>query len=226
MKKRISNCIVWAAAVLLLGGCLAGLYFSGFFRAAHSPEAIRDYIQARAPWSHGVYFLLQLMSVVLAPIPSNILALAGAVLFGTWPAFLLTWGAVVLGSLLVFFLARRLGQSFVNGLVSRKLSQRYLSVIRRKRDTFLFLAFLFPFFPDDVLCILAGLTEIPWRRFLLLVLVARPWGLLFACGIGGAVLEIPLWALAALGAGGLGIFILAMVYGDKIEEKLLHKFGR
>lgn len=226
MNERLKNFILWASAILLLGGCVLGLYLTGFFEAASSPESIKAYIEASAPWSHLVFFFLQLVSSIVAPIPSNITALAGAILFGTIPAFLLTWAAVILGSLIVFSLARALGQDVVGRFVGRKMSARYLDVIRRKRDTFLFLAFLFPFFPDDILCILAGLTEISWKRFLLLCLVARPWGLLVSCAVGGSALEFPLWAMIALGAAGVAVFVLAMIYGDRIEEKLVEKFRR
>lgn len=226
MNERVKTIVLWAATVVLLGGCVLGLYLTGFFEAASSPESIKAYIESSAPWSHLVFFFLQLVSSIVAPIPSNITALAGAILFGTIPAFLLTWSAVVLGSLIVFFLARALGQDFVSGFVGRKLSSRYLDIIRRKRDTFLFLAFLFPFFPDDILCILAGLTEISWKRFLMLCLVARPWGLLVACAVGGSALALPLWAMILLGVLGAAVFVLAMIYGDKIEEKLVEKFRR
>lgn len=226
MSERIKTILLWVLAVLLLGGCLLALYATGFFQAARSEEGVKAYIEACAPWSHLAFFFLQLMSVIVAPIPSNVTALAGGLLFGTIPAFLLTWSAVVIGSLIVFFLARALGQSFAARFVGRKLSAKYLDVIRRKRDSFLFLAFLFPFFPDDILCILAGVTEVSWKKFLLLCLTARPWGLLVSSAVGGSALDLPLWAMILLGAVGVGIFVLAMVYGDRIENKLLEKFKR
>ena len=162
--------------------------------------------------------------MVIAPIPSNITAAAGAFLFGLWPSFLLTWGAVAAGSAIVFMLARLLGQKFAGQFVSEKLSDRYLDVIRRKRDVFLLLAFLFPFFPDDLLCILAGLTDISFKRFFLLVIAARPWGLLVACMVGSATVSIPLWGMALLGAAGLAVFLLAMKYGDKLEDAIMKRF--
>ena len=226
MNERFKTILLWIIAALLLGGCVLALYLTGFFEAATSAERIKAYIEDSAPWSHLVFFFLQLVSSIVAPIPSNITALAGGLLFGTIPAFLLTWGAVILGSLIVFSLARGLGQERASRFVGRKLSARYLDVIRRKRDSFLFMAFLFPFFPDDILCILAGLTEISWKRFLLLCLVARPWGLLVSCAVGGSALALPLWAMILLGAAGAAVFILAMIYGDRIEEKLVEKFRR
>ena len=213
-------------AVVLLCGSGFLLWKTGFFSSLGSLEEMRAYIARFAPFSHLFYFVIQLLSVVVAPIPSNVTALAGALLFGTWPAFLLTLAAVAAGSVLVFWLARALGQRFVDRLVSQKVSEKYLDIIRRKRDVFLFLAFLFPFFPDDLLCILAGLTDIPLKRFCILVLAARPWGLLVSCLVGGSVLDIPYWAMALIGAAGLALFLVCMKYGDRWEQKLLDRFKK
>ena len=224
MKKRTWFLTLLSTVLLLtMGGIL--LWRTGFFQAATSLSGLQDYLTAFSPYSHLVFFLLQLASVIIAPIPSNVTALAGALLFGALFAFLLTWAAVVLGSFVVFLLARRLGQAFVDRFVSQTLSDRYLEVIHRKRDVFLAMAFLFPFFPDDILCILAGLTEISLPRFLVLVILFRPWGLLVASAVGGSVVSIPLWGMVLLGLGGLSIFLLGMKYGDRLEETLLHRFG-
>ena len=221
--KRLNRLLIFLSAVLLLGGAIV-LWRTGFFQAMSSLAAMRDYIDRLAPYSHLAYFLIQLLSVILAPIPSNITAAGGALLFGMWPAFLLTAGAVVLGSIVVFWLARVLGQSFAGRFVSQKISDKYLDLIRRKRDVFLVLVFLFPFFPDDLICILAGLTDIGFLRFLVIVLLTRPWGLLVASAVGSSVISIPLWAMALIGLTGLALFLVLMKYGDMWEARLLEKF--
>lgn len=222
MKNR-QKLLILAALLLLLAGGGWFLYSSGFFQAARSLDGLRAYIAHFAPYSHLAFFLVQLLSVILAPIPSNITAAAGGVLFGTWPAFLLTFGAVVAGSLLVFWLARALGRDFADRLVSRKLSEKYQDVLRTKAPVFLVLAFLFPFFPDDMLCILAGLTKLSFRRFATIVLLTRPWGLLFASALGGSTLGLSPWAMVPIGLAGLALFLLGMKYGDKVEESVLSR---
>ena len=183
-----------AAALLLLAGGGWFLYSSGFFQAVCSLDTLRAYIARFTPYSHLLFFLVQFLSVVLAPIPSNITAAAGGVLFGTWPR-----------------------------IVSRKLSEKYQSVLRTKAPVFLTLAFLFPFFPDDMLCILAGLTDLSFRRFTLIVLLTRPWGLLFASALGGSTLGLPPWVMVPIALLGLALFLLGLKYGDRLEEIMLRR---
>ena len=225
-KKRLKKQLIWAAVLLLLAGLGTFLWKSGFFSALTSVESAQAYVERFAPFSHLIYFLAQLASVILAPIPSNLLAAAGGVLFGTVPAFLLTFAAVTVGSMLVFALAKLLGGSFAEKLVSKKVSEKYLELLRTKRDVFLALVFLFPFFPDDLICILAGLTDISPLRFFLLVLLARPWGLLFACALGGSSLSLAPELLIPLAACGIVLFLLGLKYGDRIEQALLKKFKK
>lgn len=224
--KQKKKWAVLALTVLLLAAGGLFLYRSGFFAACTSIPALRAYIDRSAPYSHLTFFVVQLLSVVLAPIPSNLTAAAGGLLFGTWPAFFLTYGAVMAGSLLVFWLARTLGRDFVDRVVSRKLAEKYQKVIREKTTVFLALAFLLPYFPDDMLCILAGLTPITFGRFALLALFTRPWGLLFASALGGASLSIPLLAMVLIGLAGVMIFVLGMLYGDRLERAVLKRLGK
>ncbi len=218
--------VAWAAVLLLFLFLCRWLWTTGFFQVIHSPEGMREYIQRFAPYSHAVFFLLQFVSVIVAPIPSNLTTVAGGLLFGCWGSFLITTAAVILGSAVVFQLSRNLGQRFARRFVSGKLWDRYGEIIRRKRDVFLFLAFLFPFFPDDLLCIMAGLTDVSFRRFLFLVVLGRPWGLLVSAAVGSSVLTIPWWGMILLGAGGVALFLLTLRYGDQVESAIMQLLER
>ena len=70
---------VLAVLVLLAGGGVL-LWRSGFFAAMTSVDAFQTYIEGFTPFSQPIYFGVQLFSVLLAPIPSNLTAAAGR-----WP---------------------------------------------------------------------------------------------------------------------------------------------
>lgn len=220
MKKRILLLIF----ILALPVIAAIFHHSGLAACLHAPEALRDWVLSFSPMSEAVFFLLQLAAVVIAPIPGSLIAAAGGMCFGFRLGSLLTLTAVTLGSCLTFALARTLGRSWAQGLAQRHLPQKYRSLLRRKGSSFLFLAFLFPFFPDDLLCIAAGLTDIPPRRFLLLVVLARPWGLLAATGTGAALPGLPGWVMALMAALGGALFWLGMKYGDAVKSVILGYF--
>lgn len=225
MRKDKTGLLL-AGTLVLLGGLTLLLWRTGFFEAARSLAGIEAYIGRFSPHSQLVFFLLQLTTVILAPIPSNLMAAAGGVIFGTIPAFLLTFSAVILGSLLVFFLARNMGQGRMERLLDERVSARYLTPLRDRREFFLGLAFLFPFFPDDILCILAGLTDLSARRFLLLLLLTRPWGLLVACWVGDGVPRFSLPVLMVLGLLGLILFLAGMKYGVRLERFFLRQLEK
>ena len=211
------------ALLFVLAACAlsAWLVRSGVWEKVNSVGEVRALIDRAGPLAGGVYFLVQLLSVILAPIPSNVTMLAGALALGLWPALLLGLAAIFAGSMLVFFAARRRGQRAVHRWLDRSAMERYLPLIEEKQAMFLFLALLMPFFPDDVLCILAGITTIPAARFALLVLLARPWGLAFAALLGSGAVSLPLWGwalmLLLLGA----VFYGAMKYSRAIEDRLI-----
>ena len=98
--------------------------------------------------------------------------------------------------------------------------ERYLPVIREKQEAFLFLTMLFPFFPDDVICILAGLTDMPLSRYVLIMALARPWGLVFAALLGSGVIHLPVWGWVILVLTLAAVFCLALRFSKQIEEKL------
>lgn len=142
-------------------------------------------LEKTGPFAFLVFYIVQLLSVILAPIPSNITAAAGSIIFGPVKTFLITYAAILTGSILVFSFVRIFKNKFNRGRLEEKLEdRRYLSILYEKPSAFLFLSFLLPIFPDDIICYLAGLTMIsPWK-FILICALARPWGLLVASGIG------------------------------------------
>lgn len=221
LGKGVRAALIALAAV---AACLYALYRTGWLERLSSVEELREMIAQTGVWGGAVYFLMQMMTVIVAPIPSNVTMMAGALALGFWRAMLLGVLAVIAGSVIVFLAARRLGRAAVQRFVDNSVMEKYLPVIEEKQDTFLFLTLLFPFFPDDMICILAGVTSIPLRRFVCIMVLTRPWGLVFAALLGSGAFTMPAWAWAALGIPMAVIFVLAMRYGDRIENWLFERF--
>ena len=219
-KREHARKTVWFSLCVLMACAVLALHRSGIFKTLSSLEDLRRMIDAAGPMAGVVYFVLQMLTVIVAPIPSNVTMLAGALALGFLKALVLGVLAVILGSVLIFLAARRLGQKSVRRLLDRGVMEKYLPVIQEKQEMFLFLTMLFPFFPDDVICILAGLTQMPLARFVLIMVLARPWGLVFAALLGGGVIHLPIWGWIILVLLLAAVFCLALRYSVQIEERL------
>ena len=218
--------LIVLALAAAAAACGYALWRSGWLERLGSVEELREMIAATGSWGGLIYFLMQMMTVIVAPIPSNVTMMAGALALGFFKAMVLGVLAVLTGSVIVFLAARRLGRRAVQRFVDNSVMEKYLPVIEEKQDTFLFLTLLFPFFPDDMICILAGVTSIPLRRFVCIMVLTRPWGLVFAALLGSGAFTMPAWAWVALGVPMIVIFVLAMRYGDRIENWLFETFRR
>ena len=226
-KKRRARRIALAALIVLaLAAGAVAVYKNGWFERIGSVEELRALIDRAGAFAGIVFFLLQMLTVIIAPIPSNVTMMAGALALGFWQAMLLGIAAIWAGSMLMFLLARRLGHRAVQRWMDHGIMEKYLPVIEEKQDMFLFLTLLFPFFPDDMLCILAGLTSMPTARFAGIMLLARPWGLIFAALLGSGELSLPAWGWAVLVGVLAVIFVLAMKYSRQIEERLFALVSR
>src|SRR5204863_274253 len=85
-----------------------------------------------------------------------------------------------------FALARLLGRRFVIRMVGEQRYSRYSSRFTGRFSLGLFLLFLLPFSPGDALCFLAGLSPLPLRIYLALLLLGRLPGTIVGALMGGA----------------------------------------
>ncbi|MFR8976873.1 MAG: VTT domain-containing protein [Christensenellales bacterium] len=126
-----------------------------------------------------MYFALQMMTVIIAPIPSNISMMAGALALGFWPAMILGVLAVGVGSVIVFLAARALGKKAVQRFLDKGVMDKYLPIIEEKQDMFLFLTCCFLLSGRRAVHA-GGTTNIPLGRFVVIMALSRPWGLIVA----------------------------------------------
>jgi uncharacterized membrane protein YdjX (TVP38/TMEM64 family) len=166
---------------------------------------------------------LQFAQVIVSPIPGNVTTLAGGALFGFWKSFLISSAAVIAGSAAAFGLARVFGRPLVVRLAGGETVARYVDALADRQRALLILFFLLPFFPDDALCFIAGLTDIRWRFFIPVMALTRPWGLLASALVGSGAISLPPWGWIAAGAASLALMIASIRWGRRWEERLLSR---
>lgn len=222
---RKNNKINFYISLLLIFAGLIGILIymksSGILGYMTSVEDFKVYIEGYGEKAYLIFFILQFISVIIAPIPSNISAVVGGTVFGMWNSFFASMFAIISGSIVVFLLGKRFGRTFVERFINSKFLNKYEQFFSSRKGTLLLiLLLLLPFFPDDAIGFAAGLSKISFGKFFIIILFTRPWEILAASALGSSQFEMPLW-----GWGILSLIIVYMVKNSgKIEKKLITAF--
>lgn len=134
-----------------------------------------------------LFILIQMSQVIYPVLPGGMVLIIAPLLFGNFWGFVLSFLAITLGSIANFFLARRFGKTFVRAFVKEETYQKYYGILTKGKrfEVFMGMSFAFPGFPDDFLCMVAGLTQMSFERFMGIYLLTKPLTL-YLYGVGGA----------------------------------------
>lgn len=175
-KKKITN---YLANISTLMGLTAVLLFviwgyrAGIFS---SVAAFQQFFKRFGIWAALIFILIQIIQVILPILPGAIGCIAGIVIFGPWLGLLYNYIGICIGSILAFLLSKRYGRPLVKGMIGEKSYQKYIGWINRgkKFDSMFAMAIFFPVAPDDLLCYIAGLSEMKLMRFITIILLGKP----------------------------------------------------
>lgn len=156
--------LVWAAATH--GGELWAFFTDG--------EAVRSWVEAQGPLAPLAMGALVLAQIVVAVLPGEPVELAAGYLFGFWEGTAICLAGSLAGTLVITALVRALGMRVVRLFFSEE-QVRGVSWLRdsRRFELLMFVVFLIPGTPKDVLTYAAGLTTCPWWRVAAIATVGR-----------------------------------------------------
>ncbi|WP_434769104.1 TVP38/TMEM64 family protein [Streptococcus dysgalactiae] len=123
-----------------------------------------------------LFILIQIIQVVYPVIPGGLTCVLGHVVFGPFLGFIYNTVGIFIGSLISFMLARKYGAQFAKIFVSDDTYNKYILCLDKGKyfERFLAAAFILPGFPDDFLCMVAGLGKMSLRKFTAIFLLAKP----------------------------------------------------
>lgn len=226
--------IMRAVFVLIIVAIICAIAYvimkkTGFWEEINSMEKIREWVLSGGVFSFLIFILLQILQTTILQIPAIFVTIAGALIFGRWPAFIMSYIAVMIGSLIMFWIGRKAGRKFLNWLVGEETANKWIDRMSNGKYLF-FLMMLFPLFPDDILCVVAGLTKMSFPFFFWTNVLAR--GLGIACTVffgSGAIIPFHGWGLIVWGiliVLVIILFYLSVKYKDKIDEIIKLMFKR
>lgn len=185
-------------------------------------RALRHYVDGFGVWAPLAFIVLQTAQVLLAPIPGQVMAVVGGYLFGPWWGTLYNMVGITVGSTLAFWLSRRYGRAYAERMFDDDALETFDTVADRHGLLALFVMFLIPGLPDDVLCFAGGLTTIPLRRLVLVAILGRAPAFFLVNVFGDLLATGDVYAATVL----LVVIVALSVAGYRYRNQLLTFFSR
>jgi uncharacterized membrane protein YdjX (TVP38/TMEM64 family) len=218
----------WVLAFCLLAGVVFFLIYHynsqvwsqvvKFYDTLHNRHELKRFIFSFGAYSPLAYILLQVIQVIVAPIPGGAIEFLGGYLFGVKAGFLYSMIGLVMGSWLAFSLARIFEKFAVEKFVSPNTRKKFDYLIGHEGLILSFLLFLIPGFPKDALCYILGLTPMHLGTFLVISTIGRIPGTLMACLQGGKAFDHQYKTfLILMGISALVIMVF-YIYHDQIHH--------
>lgn len=186
----IITAITSAATILITGIFIIYGLKNGMFESQQSLEA---FIGKAGIFGPLIFIFIQAIQVVIPILPGFVTCIAGAVVFGPLEGFIYSYTGMCLGSMMAFYISRKYGTAFVKKLVKPQTYDKYILWLEKgkKFDILFLLAIFLPAAPDDVLCFIAGLTRMTWKKFTIIILLGKPFVIALYSLATAGVLNLP-----------------------------------
>ena len=210
----------WLIGATIAAGLVAACLFIGPIISLYSHFSDREWINAYiASWGAAapfVFILLQVMQVIVAPIPGELSGFIGGYLFGATTGFIYSTIGLTLGSAINFGIGRLLGQGVVRRLIPIHHLEKLDRFLHRQGLFLVLVFFIFPGFPKDYLSLFLGVTSMPFNLFLLIAAFGRIPGTIML-SFQGAFLYQRMYGVLAMVFGASAVFVLvAFLFRERI----------
>jgi len=158
------------------------------------------------------------VQVVAAPIPGEATGVLGGYIYGPAVGVVLSTIGLTLGSYVAFTLSRYFGRPLTDKFVDAKTMERFDYLLHHKGAFLVFLLFLIPGFPKDILCYILGLGHLTTLEFLTIATTGRLLGTMLLT-LGGTFLRNHQYYRFFLLSGvAVVVVFLTIAYRDRLEQ--------
>lgn len=221
--------------ILIVVAVIAGVASLAYFLMHHFGlnnnenllENLRKIVD-NSVWGVIVFSIILILQVIFIPAGTMAFTFPAAVIFESpVKAWLICWISLAIGSWIMFWLARKFGTKILKWIVGTEKAEKYAKFLGQGKFV-LPLLLLVPIFPDDIICVAAGISNINWLYFMIVIFITRGIDNFCTVFIGSTLLK------TTEGIILLVVFAILMLiasyfltkYKDNIENFFLEKFTR
>ena len=173
--------------VVLFIALTVALYFVGF-----KGDWIKPIVKGAGFFGYIIYILIQVVITTLmtfVPATTFTFTLLATGLFGPVIGFIVSAIGCFLSSMLMFFIGDKLGEPFVDWLIGKDIRIKTQERVSGRATVLVPFMLACPFFPDDAICMVSGLTKMKYWYFAICALLCRTIGVGVTAFLGGDILN-------------------------------------
>lgn len=211
---KIVSFIVLAAVIIFL--TIVCIPLVKMLSSEEGKLELQAMIEADLAWGIVIYLVLQILQVLVAIIPGGVIQILGGVLFGgVWGTFLCI-GGILLGTVIVYVLVKKFGKPLVEAFFDEKVVTKFSFLQDSKKlELAIFILFLIPGIPKDLLTYVAPLTKIKMSSFLILSTLARIPAIIMSTVFGSTLSNGNIVAAIIIFAIVACLGIVGILYKDR-----------
>lgn len=224
--KRTKLILSVLKLTILLGIVIAIPLYIYFFHYEviaefRSFEDILAFLEAHRTQSIFIYIAVQILQIIISVIPGQAFQFAAGYLYRYFFGLLFSLIGAVIGTTITFYMAKLLGKDAVHLFFGEERMSYFIQRLNSKRAyTLVFLLYLIPGLPKDVVSYAAGISEMNFRAFLLLSLLGRIPGMSGSLLVGALYFREHYVGMALVCILATVAFIICILKRKSIERKL------
>ncbi len=211
-KKKNKKIVITGAVVFLILMFVLGFTLGGkIVSMVRDPKVFRNWVQGTGIWGKFLMIGISAFQIIVAVIPGEPIEIASGYAFGWIEGAILCLIGTLIGQTIVFLFAKKYGMDFVEVFVKKEKIEK-VSFLNDSEKIYIsiFLIFLIPGTPKDVLSYVAGITPVKLLPFLLVSCLARIPSVVSST-IGGSFLGTKNYKMAFI-VFGVTIIISGIVF--------------
>lgn len=178
MARRIIQRIIYILPIIGVL-CFTGLVIYGYSKGIfHSVSSLQTFIKQFGDYAIGIFILLQILQVIVPILPGGISTVVGMLMFGSIPGLIYSYIGLVIGDVLAYWLARYYGKPFARLILTKKKFASFEKLLDRPEKgikKLMIVTLLIPFAPDDLVCLVSGLADLPFKEYMKILLFFKLW---------------------------------------------------
>lgn len=151
---------------------------------------LQNYIQSAGIWGGIIILAIQVLQIIIAILPGEPIEILTGMIYGTWGGLVLCLAGILIGTILVYYLVKFIGNYSTKKLLNQQALEKYSFLNdTNKVEVLIFILFFIPGTPKDILTYIVPMIKIHPAHYFTIATFARIPSVLTSTFLGANLIK-------------------------------------